>query len=79
LKHSRSLALFEVGQQHTASVWKLDRIMVTVRDIRVDRPEFSDPNIDGCRPDPSVVASNIVLESELGSRKHTNRYRRITF
>jgi hypothetical protein len=79
LKHSRSLALFERGQQHTGSVWKLDRIMVTVRDIRVDRAEFADPGINCCRPTPTIVAFNILLEGELGSWKHTNRYCRITF
>ncbi|HWF45976.1 MAG TPA: hypothetical protein VG168_03135 [Bryobacteraceae bacterium] len=79
LKHSRSLAFFEASQKHTGSVRKLDRIMVTVRGIRVERTEFADPDIDCCRADPSVVVFNILLEGELGSWKHTNRDRRITF
>jgi hypothetical protein len=68
-----------MSQQHAGSVWKLDRIMVAVRSLRIDRTEFADPNIDCSRPDPSIVVFNILLEGELGSWKQANRYRRITF
>jgi hypothetical protein len=29
-----------------ASIWKFDRVMVTMRNIRVDLAEFSNPEID---------------------------------
>ena len=40
LQHGHSLPLKELRHQHTASIRKFDRIMVTMRNIRVYRAEF---------------------------------------
>jgi hypothetical protein len=40
LQHGRSLAFSELRHQHVASIWKFNRIMVTMRNIRVYRAEF---------------------------------------
>src|SRR5229473_2334295 len=36
----------ELRHQHMASIWKFDRIMVTMRNIGVDLAEFPNPEID---------------------------------
>ena len=57
---ARSLAaLTEQRHQHVASIWKFDRIMVTMRNIRFYGAEFSHPEIDGFGPKPSVVVFDI--------------------
>jgi hypothetical protein len=68
-----------MGQEHPVSIWKLDRIMVTVRDVPVDPTEFAHATVDGFRPDPSAVVFHVLIEGQLGSWKYTYRYRWITF
>ena len=40
LQHGHSLAFSELRHEHVASIWKFNRIMVTMRNIRVYRAEF---------------------------------------
>jgi hypothetical protein len=35
LQHGHSLAFRELRHEHVASIWKFNRIMVTMRNIRV--------------------------------------------
>src|SRR5664280_472188 len=50
LQHGHSLAFSELRHEHVASVWKFNRIMVTMRNIRVYRAEFSYAEIGCSRP-----------------------------
>ncbi len=43
LQHGHSLAFSELRHEHVASIWKFNRIMVTIRNIRVYRAEFPQP------------------------------------
>jgi hypothetical protein len=62
-----------------AAIWKFDRIMVTMRNIGLYRAEFAHPEIQGFRPNPSVVVFDILGERQFGPRKHADRYRGLTF
>jgi hypothetical protein len=79
LQHGRALPFTELRHQHVTSIWKFDRIMVTMRDIRIYRAEFPDAEIDGFGPDPSVVVSDIFGECQFGPRKHADRYLGLLF
>jgi len=57
-----------------ASIWKFDRIMVATRNIRLDRSEFPDAEIDCSLPKQYVVVFDIFGERQLGPRKHADRY-----
>jgi hypothetical protein len=52
---------------------------VPLRDIGLYRAEFSHPEIDFPRPDPSVVVSNIFGERQFCAGKHADRDGRIAF
>lgn len=73
LQHRRSLPLGEMRHEDAASIWKFDRVMMTVRNIRIYRAELPDPKVGGFLPDPSVVVFHIVGECEFGPRKHADR------
>ena len=62
LQHGHSLAFSELRHQHIASIWKFDRIMVTMRNIWVYRAEFPNSEIDCSLPNPSVVVFDIFGE-----------------
>ena len=79
LQHGHSLAFSELRHEHVASVWKFNRIMVTMRNIRVYRAEFSYPEIGCSRPKRSVVVFDILGECQFGPRKHADRYGGLTF
>src|ERR1700680_2219783 len=79
LQHGHSLPFTELRHQHVASIWKFDRIMVAMRNIRVDRAEFSYPEIDGFRPNPPVVVFDIFGERQFGPGKHADRYSGVAF
>jgi hypothetical protein len=46
LQDGHALPFAELRHQHMASIRKFDRIMVTMRNIRVDLAEFPNPEID---------------------------------
>jgi hypothetical protein len=79
LQHGRSLPLTEQRHQHVASIWKFDRVMVTMRNIRLYRAEFSHPEIDGFRPNPSILVFDIFGERQFGPWKHADRHSGLTF
>ena len=72
LQHGGALALAEQGNQHMGPIGKFDRIVVAMRDIRIDRAEFSHPRIDLPGPYPSVVVSDVLGECQFGSGKHAD-------
>src|ERR1700680_5217253 len=74
LQHGHSLPFTELRHQHIASIWKFDRIMVAMRNIRVDRAEFAYPEIDGFGPHPPVVVFDIFSERQFGPGTHADRY-----
>jgi hypothetical protein len=74
LQHGYALPLTELRHQHIASIRKFDRIMVTMRNIGVYRTEFPDPEVDGSRPDPSVVVFDVLGERQFGPWKHADRH-----
>jgi hypothetical protein len=79
LQHGHSLPFRELRYEYIASIWKFDRVMVTMRNILVYRAEFSDSEISCARPNPSVVVFDIARERQFGPRKHTDRYGGLTF
>ena len=79
LQHGHSLAFSELRHEHVASVWKFNRIMVTMRNIRVYRAEFPHPEIGCSRAKPSVVVFDILGECQFGPRKHADRYGELIF
>jgi len=79
LQHGNALPFTELRHQHTASIREFDGIMVTMRNIRIDRAEFPNPEIDRFGPDPSVVVSDILRECQLGPGKHADRYLGLLF
>jgi hypothetical protein len=79
LQHGRSLAFHELRHKHPVSVWKLYRIVVTVRKMRVYHSEFSHSEIDGFGPNPSIVVFDILCERQFGPRKHADRYLGLAF
>jgi hypothetical protein len=79
LQHGRSLPFRKLRHQHIASIRKFDRIMVTVRNIRVDRAKLPHSEIDCSRPKPSAVVSDIFSERQFRSRKQADRNGGFTF
>jgi hypothetical protein len=79
LQHGHSLPFRELRYEYIASIWKFDRIMVTMRNIWVYRAEFPYSEISCARPNPSVVVFDIAGERQFGPRKHTDRYGGLTF
>src|SRR5258705_13827722 len=79
LQHGSALPFTELRHQYTTSIWEFDRIMATMRNIRIDRAELPDAEIDGIGPDPSVVVSDILRECQFGHWKHTDRYLSLLF
>ena len=79
LQHGGALPLTELCHQHTTSIREFDSIMVTMRNIRIDRAKFPDAEIDGFGPDPSVVVSDIFRECQFGPGKHADRYLGLLF
>src|SRR5512136_332103 len=75
LQHGHALPFTELRHEHIVSIGKFDRIMMTMRKLRVHPAELSYPEIDGAGPDPSVVVFDILGERELGPRQHADRYR----
>src|SRR5258708_27742476 len=76
---AHSLPFRELRYEYIASIWKFDRIMVTMRNIWVYRAEFPYSEISCARPNPSVVVFDIAGERQFGPRKHTDRYGEFTF
>jgi hypothetical protein len=68
LKDSRSLTFHELRHQHPIAVWKFNRIMMTVRDMGVDRSEFSNAEIDRFTPGAAIVVFHVVVKGQFGSR-----------
>jgi hypothetical protein len=63
LQHGHSLAFSELRHEHVASVWEFNRIMVTMRNIRVYRAEEFPNSETGCsRPNPSVFVFDVLGE-----------------
>jgi hypothetical protein len=79
LQHGHSLPFKELRYEHTASIWKLDRIMVTIWNVLFYRAEFPHSEINRSLPKPSVVVFDSFGERQFGPRKHADRYRRLTF
>ena len=79
LQHGHSLPFKELRYEHTASIWKFDRIMVAMRNVWVYRAEFPHSEVNPPRPKPSVIVSDSFGERQFGPRKHADRYRRLTF
>jgi hypothetical protein len=79
LQYGRALTFGELRYQHPAAIRKFDRIMVTVRNMRVDRAEFSDPEFAGSGPNPAIVVSDAFGEGEFSSWKHADRYFRLVW
>jgi hypothetical protein len=79
LQHGHSLSFKEMRYEHTASIWKFDRIMVTMRNVWVYRAEFPYSEINLSRPKPPVIVLDSLGERQFGPRKHADRYRRLTF
>jgi hypothetical protein len=79
LQYSYPLSFRELRHQHIASIWKFNRIMVAVRNIRIYHAEFSHPEIGCSLADPSVVVFDVFGERQFGPRKHADRYGRLTF
>jgi hypothetical protein len=79
LQHGHSLPCREMRYEYVASIWKFDRIMVTMRNIWVYRAEFPYSEIGRPRPNPSVVVFDIAGERQFGPRKHADRYGGLTF
>jgi hypothetical protein len=65
LQHGDSLPFRELGYEYIASIWKFDRIMVTMRNILVYRAEFPYSEITCARPNPSVVVFDITGETRV--------------
>ena len=72
LQNGGALALAQLCHQHIIAVRKLDRIMVSIRDVRIDLAEFSHSAIDGSGPYPSAVVLHVIGKCEFGSWKHAN-------
>src|ERR1700687_3108695 len=66
LQHGYPLPFTELRHQHITSIWKFDRIMVAMRNVRVYRAEFAHSKIDRPRPNPSVVVFDVFGERQLG-------------
>src|ERR1700730_12905402 len=78
LQHGDSLPVREMRDEYITSIWKFDRIMVTMRNIWIYRAESPYSEI-GCPRPPSNVVFDITGERQFGSRKHTDRYGGLTF
>ena len=75
-----SLADLPIAASPTpASIRKLDSIMVTVGDMRIDRSKFAHSEIDGFDRYPSTFVFDVFRECQLGSRKHADRNLGLTF
>jgi competence protein ComEC len=76
LENGCALSFAQLRHQDVAAVGKFDRVMMSVRDQRIDLAEFSDAGIDGLGPDPSAVVFDILGKRQFGSGKHADRHRR---
>ncbi|PJG56841.1 hypothetical protein CVM73_04325 [Bradyrhizobium forestalis] len=79
LQHGRALAFDELRHQHVFAVGKFDRVMMAIGNVRVDLAELADAGVDGARPDPAVVVTDVVGEGELRSRQQADRDGEIGF
>jgi hypothetical protein len=79
LQHGHALPFKELRYEHTASIWKFDCIMVTIRNVLIYLAEFSHSEINPALPKPSVVVFDSFGERQFGPRKHADRYRRLPF
>jgi len=79
LQHGDSLPFRELRYEYIASIWKFDRIMVTMPNIWVYRAEFPHSEIGCPRRNPSVVVFDVFGEREFGSGKHADRDLGIAF
>jgi hypothetical protein len=46
LQHSGALPFAELRHQHVASIREFDRIVMSMRNMRIDCAKFSDPETD---------------------------------
>jgi hypothetical protein len=74
LQNGDSLPFGELRHKHCTSIWKFDRIMVAMGNVRINRAEFPNSGIDFSRPNPPVVEFDIFGERQFGSRKHADRH-----
>src|SRR3954471_12949850 len=79
LQDGDALAFAKQCHEHLTSVGKLDRIVVPIRSVGIDVPEFSDTEIDFPRPDPPVIVSDVLGEREFGPGQHADRDVRLAF
>ena len=79
LQHGGPLPFAELRHQHVAAVRKFDRVMVTVRDMRIDLVEFADAVVDASGPDPAVVVFDLFGKREFGAGKQADRNSGIAF
>ncbi|MYV82821.1 hypothetical protein GTH44_13270 [Bradyrhizobium japonicum] len=77
LQHGRALAFDQLRHQHGFAVGEFDRIMMAIGNVRIDLAELADARIDGARPDPAIVVTDVVGEGELRSRQQADRDGRI--
>src|SRR5579863_5442684 len=63
------LSLAKQRHQDVATVGKFDGVMVTVRNVLVDRAQFSNSETGLPCPDPAAVVSHVFGERQLGPRQ----------
>ena len=74
LEHRNILPRAKLGHKYMASVRKLDRVMMALAHMRIDRVELADAITDGLSPEPAVAIFYLFGEGQFGSRKHADRY-----
>jgi hypothetical protein len=78
LQYGHSLPFTKLRHEHIASIWKFDRVMVTMGNVWIYRTEFPHSEIDCLGPNPSVVVFDVFGERQFGPGKHADRYRGLT-
>ena len=75
LQHRCSLTPAQACQQNDLPVWKLKRVVMTVRQICVDLAETGYVVTKRARKDKAGFAPYVFFKGKLGARKQANSYR----
>jgi hypothetical protein len=79
LQYSRHLAGGEMRHENDVSVWQFERVMMSAGIVLIYLAKSSDSEVGGPRPNPALIVFHVLIKSQFGSRKQTNRHVRVPF
>jgi hypothetical protein len=65
--------------ENDVSVWQFERVMVSAGIVLIYLAKSSDSEVGGLRPNPTLIVFHVLIKSQFGSWKQTNRHVRFPF